>query len=87
MVAACTTPVGPDVTWNGPPPPCTTEQVLVIVFADESANDVVNRLCSDYNFAKIIDPVNGIFGFDINISDSFDVLKDNDLAVTDLSHS
>ena len=44
------TPVGTDVTWNGPPPPCTTEQILVVCFADES-NGSINAVCSDYDYA------------------------------------
>lgn len=29
-------PEGASITWNGPPPPCSTEQVLVVIFADEA---------------------------------------------------
>ena len=32
------TPIGTSVSWSGPPPAASTEQVLVVVFADESDN-------------------------------------------------
>ena len=54
----CTTWIGPDgfvpqgttVTWNGPPPVATTEQVLIICFADETEVPFAS-VSNDINYA------------------------------------
>ena len=45
------TPIGPSITWNGPPPPVATEQVLIVLFADEAQGHNTNVSNDPYYYS------------------------------------